>query len=168
MHLFKKERIFANLFFLFSKLILKVFNSPGPPYKDLNLFKTICPLLMTKSQYHVLLEAFEPLLIRKRGISGKTNKVKVGHFRKKTRDQISNRKKEKNWNCSILGHFRKNCICRHVQNISSTNFLGHFMIPPVFRVIHLQKSTILCDPLYGWKRIVSVEKSEWPFQKPWW
>ena len=29
------------------------------------------------------------LMFRKWGISGKTNKVKVGHFRKKTRDQIS-------------------------------------------------------------------------------
>ena len=35
------------------------------------------------------------------------------------------------WKCSILGHFKKKCICPHAKNISFTCFLGHFKEPPV-------------------------------------
>ena len=55
----------------------------------------------------------------------------MGHFEKNTWPD-SEQKKEKNWNCSILGHFKNLCKCHHVQNISSTHFLGHFKYPPVF------------------------------------
>ena len=30
-----------------------------------------------------------------------------------------------------MGHFKNKCICHHVQNLSSTYFLGHFKKPPV-------------------------------------
>ena len=50
---------------------------------------------------------------------------------KKARDQKMIQKMNRNWNYSILGHFKNKCICHHVKNISFTCFLGHFIIPPV-------------------------------------
>ena len=57
---------------------------------------------------------------------------KSGAFREKSTWSILKREKNRKLICSILGHFRKNCICSHVKNTSFTCFLGHFMIPPVY------------------------------------
>ena len=55
---------------------------------------------------------------------------KSGAFREKSTWSIWKREKNRKWICSILGHFRKNCICSHVKNTSFKGFLGHFKIPP--------------------------------------
>ena len=57
--------------------------------------------------------------------------MKIGHFKKRARDENSNKKTERIWKCSNFGHFKKICICHHVKNISFTCFSGHFIIPPV-------------------------------------
>ena len=56
---------------------------------------------------------------------------KSGAYQEKSTWSIWKREKNRKLICSILGHFRKNCICYHVKNTSFTCFLRHFMIPPV-------------------------------------
>ena len=53
-------------------------------------------------------------------------------FQKKSTWWEFEQKRERNWKCSNFGHFKKICICHHVQNISFTSFSGHFIIPPVY------------------------------------
>ena len=68
---------------------------------------------------------------RKNGAFQEKRTEKSGAFREKSTWSIWKREKNRKLICSILGYFRKNCICSHVKNTSFTGFLGHFMIPPV-------------------------------------
>ena len=55
---------------------------------------------------------------------------KVGHFEKKHVIRFRTEQREK-LKLFDFGAFQKKCKCHHVRNISSTNFLGHFMVPLV-------------------------------------
>ena len=49
----------------------------------------------------------------------------------KTRDRFSKGKRTENEHVRFLSISKKKCLCPHVQNISFTYVLGHFMEPPV-------------------------------------
>ena len=40
--------------------------------------------------------------------------MKIGHFKKRARDENSNKKRERNWKCSNFGHFKKIGTFHHV------------------------------------------------------
>ena len=58
-------------------------------------------------------------------------------FQKKSTWWEFEQKRERNWNSSNFGYFKKICICHHVKNISFTYFSGHFMIPPVYYLSYI-------------------------------
>ena len=55
---------------------------------------------------------------------------KMEHFKK------FEHKWNRKWNSSILGHFKKMWTCYHMTKSSFTCFLGHFMVPLVFKLNH--------------------------------
>ena len=74
---------------------------------------------------------FESILVRMLLMFRKFRAWKSGAFQKINTWSTFEQKKEKNWNWSISGRFKNLCKWHHVQNISSTYFLGHFKHPPV-------------------------------------
>ena len=55
-----------------------------------------------------------------------SNHSKNFWFKNRGISKSDNTKKEGNWNCSFLGHFKNKCKYDHVQDISAAYFLGHF------------------------------------------
>ena len=68
---------------------------------------------------------------RKNGAFQKIRTYKSGAFQEISTWSILKHKRNRKWNYSILGHFKKLRNCYHMTKSSFTCFLGHFMIPRV-------------------------------------